>query len=201
MRRGGTVYHCAVDAWGNACSMASSHFIGFGTGVVPEGCGFVLHNRALGFSLDPRHPNVAAPGKRPYHTVAPAMLTRADGSLWGPMGVMGGFMQPQGHVQVATALVDDGAAPQDALDRPRFCIDSGDAGGVVQLEEGVSDAVIAGLEKRGHPIKAGVPSFARAMFGRGQVIRRGDDGTLVGGSDRRADGCAMASAISRKAPH
>jgi gamma-glutamyltranspeptidase/glutathione hydrolase len=117
------------------------------------------------------------------------------------MGVMGGFMQPQGHVQVATALLHGGAAPQDALDRPRFCIDSGDAGGVVQLEEGVSDAVTAGLEKRGHAIKAGVPSFARAMFGRGQLIRRGDDGTLVGGSDRRADGCAMASEILRRAPH
>ena len=200
-RRGGTVYHCAVDARGNACSMASSHFIGFGTGVVPHGCGFVLHNRALGFSLDARHPNVAAPGKRPYHTVAPAMVTHADGSLWGPMGVMGGFMQPQGHVQLLTALVDDGAAPQDALDRARFCIDSGEAGGVVQLEEGVSKRVIAGLEKRGHPIKAGVPSFARAMFGRGQVIRRDTDGALLGGSDRRADGCAMASEISRDSPH
>ena len=190
-RRGGTVYHCAVDRHGNACSMASSHFMGFGTGVVPAGCGFVLHNRALGFSLDPSHPNVVAPGKRPYHTVAPAMLTRGDGSLWGPLGVMGGFMQPQGHVQVVTALVDDKAQPQDALDRPRFYIDSGEAGGVVQLEEGVSDGVVEGLRVRGHPINPGVPSFGRAMFGRGQVILRERDGTLVGGSDRRADGCAL----------
>ena len=190
-RRGGTVYHCAVDDQGNACSMASSHFMGFGTGVVPAGCGFVLHNRALGFSLDPSHPNVVAPGKRPYHTVAPAMLTRDDGSLWGPLGVMGGFMQPQGHVQLVTALVDDKAHPQDALDRPRFCIDSGEAGGVVQLEEGVPDGVVEGLRARGHPINPGVPSFGRAMFGRGQVILRERDGTLVGGSDRRADGCAL----------
>jgi gamma-glutamyltranspeptidase / glutathione hydrolase len=190
-RRSGTVYHCAVDRFGNACSMASSHFLGFGTGVVPEGCGFVLHNRALGFSLDPSHPNVVAPGKRPYHTVAPAMLTRDDGSLWGPLGVMGGFMQPQGHVQLVTALVDDNAHPQDALDRPRFCIDSGEAGGVVQLEEGAPDGVVEGLRARGHPINPGVPSFGRAMFGRGQVILRERDGTLVGGSDRRADGCAL----------
>jgi gamma-glutamyltranspeptidase/glutathione hydrolase len=189
--RGGTVYHCAMDRNGNACSMASSHFLGFGTGVVPEGCGFVLHNRALGFSLDPSHSNVVAPGKRPYHTVAPAMLTRDDGSLWGPLGVMGGFMQPQGHVQLVTALVDDNAQPQDALDRPRFCIDSGEAGGVVQLEEGVPDGVVEGLRARGHPINPGVPSFGRAMFGRGQVILRERDGTLVGGSDRRADGCAL----------
>ena len=188
--RGGTVYHCAVDRFGNACSMASSHFMGFGTGVIPAGCGFVLHNRALGFSLDPSHPNVVAPGKRPYHTVSPALLTRGDGSLWGPLGVMGGFMQPQGHVQVVTALVDDGAEPQDALDRPRFCIDSGEAGGVVQLEEGVTERVIEGLRARGHEVNSGVPSFGRAMFGRGQVILRAPDGTLVGGSDRRADGCA-----------
>jgi gamma-glutamyltranspeptidase/glutathione hydrolase len=119
------------------------------------------------------------------------MLTRGDGSLWGPLGVMGGFMQPQGHVQVVTALVDDKAQPQDALDRPRFYIDSGEAGGVVQLEEGVSDGVVEGLRVRGHPINPGVPSFGRAMFGRGQVILRERDGTLVGGSDRRADGCAL----------
>ena len=190
VHRGGTVYHCAVDRHGNACSMASSHFMGFGTGVVPDGCGFVLHNRGLGFSLDPSHPNVVAPGKRPYHTVAPALLTHGDGSLWGPLGVMGGFMQPQGHVQVATALIDDGADPQAALDRPRFCIDSGDAGGVVQLEDGVPNDVIEGLIARGHQVIPEVPSFGRAMFGRGQVILRAKDGTLSGGSDRRADGCA-----------
>lgn len=189
--RGGTVYHCAVDARGNACSMASSHFMGFGTGVVPHGCGFVLHNRALGFSLDASHPNVVAPNKRPYHTIAPGMMTHEDDSLWGPIGMMGGFMQPQGQVQLVTALVDDGVDPQTALDRPRFCIDSGDAGGVVQLEERVPARVVAGLAARGHVINAGVPSFARAMFGRGQVILRARDGSVIGGSDRRADGCAL----------
>jgi gamma-glutamyltranspeptidase/glutathione hydrolase len=191
--RTGTVYHCAVDARGNACSMVSSHFMGFGTGVVPEGLGFVLHNRGLGFALDPAHPNAAAPGKRPYHTITPGLLTRADGTLWGPFGVMGGFMQPQGHVQVVTALVDDGADPQAALDRPRFSLDVGEAGGVVQLEEGVPEGVVAGLRARGHELVAGVPSFGRALFGRGQVILREPGGALTGGSDRRADGCAMAA--------
>ncbi|HXG69024.1 MAG TPA: gamma-glutamyltransferase family protein [Gemmatimonadaceae bacterium] len=186
--RGGTVYHCAVDARGNACSMASSHFMGFGTGVIPPGLGFVLHNRALGFSLDPAHPNVIAPGKRPYHTVMPGLLTRAGGALWGPFGIMGGFMQPQGHVQLVTALVDDVSDPQAALDRPRFCIDSGDAGGVVQLEEGVPAQVVELLRSRGHPLEAGIPSFGRALFGRGQVILQGADGLLAGGSDRRGDG-------------
>ena len=191
VRRGGTVYHCAVDRAGNACSMASSHFMGFGTGVAPNECGFVLHNRGLGFSLDPASPNVVAPGKRPYHTVAPAMLTRQDGTLWGPFGVMGGFMQPQGHVQVVTALLDDGATPQEALDRPRFCIDAEASGGVVQLEEGVTDAVVNGLKERGHVVQAGIPSFGRALFGRGQIVLRDSDGLLVGGSDHRADGCVI----------
>jgi gamma-glutamyltranspeptidase/glutathione hydrolase len=94
-------------------------------------------------------------------------------------------------VQVVTALVHDEAQPQDALDRRRFCIDSGEAGGVVQLEEGVTERVIEGLRARGHPINPGVPSFGRAMFGRGQVILRARDGALSGGSDRRADGCAI----------
>jgi len=197
--RGGTVYHCAVDARGNACSMASSHFIGFGTGVVPPGLGFVLHNRALGFSLDPAHPNVIAPRKRPYHTIMPGLLTRADGSLWGPFGMMGGFMQPQGHVQLVTALVDDASDPQAALDSPRFCIDSGEAGGVVQLEEGVPEKVVELLRSRGHPLQAGTPSFGRALFGRGQVILQGTDGVLAGGSDRRGDG--RVSTVSSPSRH
>jgi gamma-glutamyltranspeptidase/glutathione hydrolase len=190
-RRTGTVYHCAVDARGNACSMVSSHFIGFGTGVVPPGLGFVLHNRALGFSLDPESPNSIAPGKRPYNTITPALLTADDGTLRGPLGVMGGYMQPQGQVQLVTALVDDGAAPQAALDRPRFFLDAADAGGMVKLERGVPEAVVAALRALGHPIEADVPSYGRAMFGRGQIILREKDGSLVGGSDRRADGCAI----------
>jgi gamma-glutamyltranspeptidase/glutathione hydrolase len=159
--------------------------------VVPAGFGFVLHNRALGFALDPAHPNAVAPGKRPYHTITPALLTNADGTLRGPIGVMGGYMQPQGQVQLVTALLDDGAGPQDALDRPRFFLDVGGSGGIVKLETGVPASVVAGLRARGHEIEADIPSYGRATFGRGQIILREPDGALRGGSDARADGCAL----------
>ena len=188
----GTVYLCAVDAAGNACSYVSSHFMGFGSGIVPEGLGFPLQNRGCGFSLDPRHPNAFAPTKRPYHTIIPGMLTHADGSLWGPFGVMGGAMQPQGHLQVATALIDDGASPQQALDRARFFIEPELDGGRVNLEAGLA-GIADGLRERGHAIVLDPPTYGRSMFGRGQVILKHGDGSLVGGSDRRADGCAIAT--------
>ena len=189
----GTVYHCAVDAQGNACSVVSSTFASFGSGIVPPGLGFTLQNRGCGFILDPVAPNVYAPGKRPYHTIIPGLLTRDDGALWGPFGVMGGPMQPQGHVQVATALVDDGASPQDSLDQPRFFIEPEIDGGRVYLETGTSASVAEGLRARGHEIVVDPPTTGRSMFGRGQVILRQPDGSLVGGSDHRADGCALAS--------
>ena len=187
----GTVYHCAVDAEGNACSYVSSHFAAFGTGIVPAGLGFPLQNRGCGFSLDARHPNAFAPGKRPYHTIIPGMMTRDDGSLWGPFGVMGGAMQPQGHLQVVTALVNDGATPQEALDRPRFFIEPELDGGRIYLEPGMRSEVATGLRARGHDVVVDPPVYGRSMFGRGQVILRQPDGTLVGGSDPRADGCAL----------
>jgi gamma-glutamyltranspeptidase / glutathione hydrolase len=189
----GTVYHCAVDAQGNACSVVSSTFASFGSGIVPPGLGFTLQNRACGFVLEPGRPNVYAPGKRPYHTIIPGLLTRADGALWGPFGVMGGPMQPQGHLQVVMALVDDNASPQDALDRPRFFIEPEIDGGRVYLETGTSSSVADGLRARGHDIVVDPPTYGRSMFGRGQVILQRADGSLVGGSDRRADGCALAS--------
>jgi gamma-glutamyltranspeptidase/glutathione hydrolase len=171
----------------------SSTFASFGSGIVPPGLGFTLQNRGCGFVLDPRHPNVYAPGKRPYHTIIPGMVTRSDGALWGPFGVMGGPMQPQGHLQVAMALVDDGVAPQQALDRPRFFIEPEIDGGRVYLETGVTKAVADGLRARGHDVVVDPDTHGRSMFGRGQVILRGTDGSLVGGSDRRADGCALPS--------
>ena len=186
-----TVYLSVVDRFGNACSFINSNYWGFGTGIVPKGFGFTLQNRGHNFSLDPNHPNRLEPRKRPYHTIIPAMVTREDGSLYASYGVMGGFMQPQGHVQVLSALVDDGLDPQSALDLPRFCIDVEEAGGRVALEEGISSDVISSLEKMGHPVYL-VSGYDRSLFGRGQVILRdAATGVLSAGSDPRADGCAM----------
>src|SRR5215213_2613075 len=187
----GTVYLSVVDKFGNACSFINSNYAGFGTGIVPKGFGFTLQNRGHNFSLDPNHPNRLEPRKRPYHTIIPAIVTRDNGSLYASYGVMGGFMQPQGHVQVLSALVDSGLDPQSALDLPRFCIDAEESGGRVALEEGIPADVISDLEKMGHPLYS-VSGYDRSLFGRGQVILRDvETGVLCAGSDPRADGCAM----------
>jgi gamma-glutamyltranspeptidase/glutathione hydrolase len=187
-----TVYFSVADKYGNACSFINSNYMGFGTGIVPRGWGFSLQNRGHNFELDARHPNALAPGKRPYHTIIPAMATReSDGTLFASFGVMGGFMQPQGHVQVFTRLVDNGLDPQSALDAPRFCIADGTAGGSVGMEDGITDQVLSDLAGRGHSIQR-VSGWDRALFGRGQIILRDPEtGTLTGGSDPRADGCAQ----------
>ena len=200
-----TVYLSVADKFGNACSFINSNYMGFGTGIVPKGWGFSLQNRGHNFSLDPHHPNALAPRKRPYHTIIPAMVTRlpspagrgmSEGqgegeTLYASYGVMGGFMQPQGHVQVLSALADDRLDPQTALNLPRFCIDVEEAGGRVAIEDGMPHETFSGLEKLGHPVYA-VSGYERALFGRGQVILRDPKtGVLCAGSDPRADGCAM----------
>jgi gamma-glutamyltranspeptidase/glutathione hydrolase len=203
-----TVYLTVVDSEGNACSFINSNCMGFGTGIVPKGWGFTLQNRGHNFTLDPDHPNVLAPGKRPYHTIIPGMITQkrelrvengdlseqppsSFHSLISSFGVMGGFMQPQGHMQVVVGLIDDGLDPQAALDRPRFCITDGTAGGHVAIEDGIPLEEMSALAQRGHPV---IPTtgYARDVFGRGQIILRDPDtSVLAGGSDPRADGCAM----------
>ncbi len=187
-----TVYLSVVDKFGNACSFINSNYWGFGTGIVPKGFGFTLQNRGHNFSLIANHPNALEPGKRPYHTIIPAMVTReADDSLYASYGVMGGFMQPQGHVQVLSALVDKGLDPQAALDLPRFCIDVDEDGGEVAMEDGIPQETIVGLKNMGHAMYP-VSGYERALFGRGQVILRDPEtGALTAGSDPRADGCAM----------
>lgn len=193
-----TVYLSVVDRSGNACSFINSNYDSFGTGIVPKGFGFTLQNRGHNFRLDPSHPNALQPKKRPYHTIIPAMVTRppshAGGegeTLYASYGVMGGFMQPQGHVQVLSALVDHGLDPQAALDLPRFRIDVEESGGRVALEEGIPQEVFGELEQMGHPVHS-VGGYDRSIFGRGQVIlREADTGILAAGSDPRADGCAM----------
>ncbi|HEY5927135.1 MAG TPA: gamma-glutamyltransferase family protein [Kofleriaceae bacterium] len=185
-----TVYFCVVDGAGNACSFINSNYAGLGTAIVPKGWGFSLQNRGHAFSLDPAHPNALAPGKRPYHTIIPGMITELDGSLYAPFGVMGGFMQPQGHVQVVVGLLDDGAAPQAVIDRPRFCIDPIDGPAKVSFEAETPAAVVEGMRALGHVVEGGLTGLERGKFGRGQIIHRMPDGTLVVGSDQRSDGGA-----------
>ena len=186
-----TVYFCVVDQLGNACSFINSNYMGFGTGIVPSGLGFTLQNRGHNFSLQKGHPNQLEPHKRPYHTIIPAMVTSVEeNDLVGPFGVMGGFMQPQGHLQVAQNMFLDHMDPQSALDAPRFCILPESTSQEIALEEGIPLKTMSTLAGMGHTVKP-ISGMSRALFGRGQIILRNDDGTLTAGSDPRADGCAM----------
>jgi gamma-glutamyltranspeptidase/glutathione hydrolase len=187
-----TVYLSVVDGHGNACSFINSLYMGFGTGIVAKGTGVFLQNRGANFSLDPDHPNALAPGKRPYHTIIPGMATK-DGRLWASFGVMGGFMQPQGHFQVISAMLDDDLNPQESLDRPRFCLVLDDGGeGVLALEDGIPVQTMARLAELGHAVRP-VSGAGRSLFGSGQIIRRdAETGVLYGGSDPRKDGLVAA---------
>jgi gamma-glutamyltranspeptidase/glutathione hydrolase len=187
-----TVYLSVVDGDGNACSFINSLYMGFGTGIVAEGTGVILQNRGANFSLDPEHPNALAPGKRPYHTIIPGMALK-DGQLWASFGVMGGFMQPQGHFQVISAMVDDDLNPQEALDRPRFCLELDDEGiGALALEDGIPIKTMARLAELGHTVRP-VTGADRSLFGSGQIIRRNvNTRVLFGGSDPRKDGLVAA---------
>ncbi|KAG6000186.1 hypothetical protein E4U21_005746 [Claviceps maximensis] len=202
-----TVYFAVTDADGNSASVINSHFADFGSGIIPRGCGFTLQSRGASFSLDENHPNSIQPGKRPYHTIIPAMATNLrDGSLHSSFGVIGAFMQPQGHVQVLLGQMVGQLDPQHALDAPRVCVtcegyggwkpddDGDDAGWTIDVEDGIAPDTIDGLKKLGHRVRV-ISGAARSRFGRGQVIRRvvdAVDGTAVwsAGSDMRGDGAA-----------
>ena len=186
---GDTVYLTVVDGDGNACSLINSLYGDFGTGLVVPGTGVALQNRASLFSLDPEHPNALAPGKRPYQTIIPALATRG-GELWLSFGVMGGYQQPQGHLQVVSNMVDFGMDPQRALDALRFRIDvTGD--GEVGLEAGIPPEVPRRLAELGHRIRI-CDGYERTLFGGGQVIARDPgSGALIAGSEPRIDGAAV----------
>lgn len=181
--KGGTVYLCSADGEGNMVSFIQSNYQGFGSAIVVPGTGIALQNRGANFSLDPGDPNVLAPGKRPYHTIIPGFLTR-DGEAVGPFGVMGGFMQPQGHLQVVLRTVDQHLHPQAALDAPRW---RWEQGRVVWLEHRTPPAILDNLRARGHDVRVVREPSA---FGRGQIIWRHCD-ALVAGSESRADGQAL----------
>ncbi len=181
--RSDTVYLGATDAEGNAVSFINSVFDDFGSGHVAAGLGFVMQNRGAGFSLDPDHPNRLAPGKRPFHTIIPGMVTR-DNAVHTVFGVSGGYMQPQGHLQLVVNLLDYGLDVQSAIDMPRFWWEEGRR---VVIEEGVPDATCSQLAAWGHEI---VRREHRGMGG-AQVISQLPDGVWVAGSEPRQDGCAI----------
>jgi gamma-glutamyltranspeptidase/glutathione hydrolase len=188
-----TIYLCTVDGEGNACSFINSLYWSksFGSGIAAKGYGIFLQNRGANFVLDKDHPNALVGGKRPYHTIIPGMLTK-DGELVGPFGVMGGFMQPQGHFQVVNALIDDDLNPQDALNRPRWMVNEGETNGIILLEEGYPVKTMARLAEFGHTIQP-ISGRGRGAFGRGQIILRNNEtGVLAGGSEPRGDGLVAA---------
>jgi gamma-glutamyltranspeptidase/glutathione hydrolase len=180
--RGGTVYLTAADASGMMVSMIQSNYMGFGSGVVVPGTGISLQNRGTGFVTTPGHPNRVGPNKRPYHTIIPGFMTK-DGAPVMSFGVMGGTMQPQGHLQVVVRIADYGQNPQAACDGPRFRWVQDMQ---VSVEEGFPQATLEELRRRGHEI---VMVDDYNQFGSCQAIWRLDDGYLAA-SDPRRDGQA-----------
>jgi gamma-glutamyltranspeptidase/glutathione hydrolase len=182
-----TTYFTIVDKDGNAVSFINSLFDSFGSGIVAGDTGIVLQNRGSAFSLDQAHPNHLEPGKRPFHTIIPAMVFK-DNKLFMSFGVMGGGIQPQGHVQVLVNIIDLGMGLQQAVDAPRFRYMSGRD---VLLEDEIPATVIRRLMALGHR-RASPPGVLRSSMGGGQVIMIDPvNGTLMGASDPRKDGMAL----------
>ncbi|WP_067728991.1 gamma-glutamyltransferase [Oceanobacillus damuensis] len=182
----GTVYLSAADKEGNMVSFIQSNYMGFGSGIVVPGTGIALQNRGNNFSVDPAHVNALAGGKRTFHTIIPGFLTKGKQPV-GPFGVMGGFMQPQGHVQVVMNTVDFELNPQAALDAPRW---QWMKGKTVELENRFPHHITQELAAKGHDVKI---QHEPNSFGRGQIIwRNPETGVLVGGTESRTDGTVAA---------
>lgn len=185
--RGGTIYLTAADQSGMMISLIQSNYMGFGSGIVVPGTGVSLQNRGHCFSLQANHPNVVAPGKRPFHTIIPGFLTK-DGLPQMSFGVMGGNMQPQGHLQTLVRMLVHGQNPQAACDAPRWKVDTGVK---IDCEHTMSPALVQGLRGLGHGLEATADSYMD--FGSGQFIWRLTDDREDGyaaASDARRDGCA-----------
>jgi gamma-glutamyltranspeptidase/glutathione hydrolase len=182
---GGTVYLATGDASGMMVSFIQSNFMGFGSGVVVPGTGISLQNRGSGFTLRPGHANTVGPGKRPAHTIIPGFVLGRDGGALMALGVMGGPMQPQGHLQLLLRTLVYGQDPQVAIDAPRWRVISGRK---VAVEPGFDPKLIDGLRARGHEIVE--PPDGVFAFGGAQVVMR-TGGGYVGGSDPRKDGQAV----------
>lgn len=183
--RGGTVYLCAADSEGMMVSLIQSNYMGFGSGIVIPEHGISLQNRGACFSLVQGHPNELEAGKRPFHTIIPGFLMK-DGAPLGPFGVMGGDMQPQGHVQLISSIVDMGLNPQSGIDMPRFRVSEGKK---LHLEKGLGH-IEGQMAEMGYEVAV---EKTDAMFGGGQMIMRDAvSGAYIAGTEPRKDGIAIA---------
>lgn len=182
---GGTVYLCTADGEDNMVSFIQSNYKDFGSGIVLPGYGINLNDRGAGFSLNPELDDYLAPRKKPYHTIIPGFLTH-EGEAVGPFGVMGAYMQPQGHVQVIMNTVDWLLNPQSALDAPRW---QWIAGKEIWLESSVAPEIVEDLRRRGHEVRVLEDD---TTFGRGEIIWRDSNGVLAGATEPRADGVVAA---------
>ncbi|QRK10108.1 gamma-glutamyltransferase family protein [Archangium violaceum] len=195
LRVGDTTVVAAADEEGAMISLLQSNYEDFGSGYVVEECGFALQNRGAQFDLRPGRANSLAPGKRPFHTLMPALVTR-DGQPWIAFGLMGGDMQPQGHVQVLVNLLDCGMDLQEAGDAPRcYHTDSAEptglvtmGGGTLALEPGISEDIRRELVRRGHRVRE---AATHAFGGYQAVARSPTTGVFAGATESRKDGCAM----------
>lgn len=184
--RSGTVYLATADSEGNMVSYIQSNYMGFGSGLVVPGTGIALQNRGHSFSLNPEETNSLKPGKRPYHTIIPGFITRNNQAI-GPFGVMGGFMQPQGHLQVIMNMLDFDLNPQAALDAPRWQWTEEKN---IIVEPHFPTHIAQALARRGHKVTIALDS---GSFGRGQIILRDHKtGVLIGGTEPRTDSAIAA---------